>query len=144
MVDVFSKEKRSEVMSRIRGKGNLTTEMKMADLFRRHRITGWRRHVNLPGRPDFVFPRAKIAVFVDGCFWHGCPRCFRAPAANSEFWSAKIEANKRRDRRVARGLRARGWSVVRIRECSLKRRGHAEVRRIERLFARRERLNQPS
>ncbi len=129
-------------MSRIRGKGNLTTEIKMAGLFRSHGLTGWRRHVALPGRPDFVFQKSKIAVFVDGCFWHGCPRCFRSPAANSGFWTSKIEANKRRDRRVARELRVRGWTVVRIRECTLKRRGEAEVRRIGRLLARREGLNQ--
>lgn len=143
MADVFSKEKRSEVMSRIRGRGNRTTEGKMATLFREFKIKGWRRHPDLPGRPDFAFPKERVAVFVDGCFWHGCPRCFRAPSANAEFWMTKIGTNRRRDRRVSKMLRERGWSVVRIRECALKRRGDSEVRRIGRILDRRREDGQP-
>jgi DNA mismatch endonuclease (patch repair protein) len=75
----------------------------------------YRLHVQgLPGRPDVAFTAAKIAVFVDGCFWHGCPQHGRQPAHNSDWWRAKIGANKRRDRRNARLLRAAGWSVVRV------------------------------
>jgi DNA mismatch endonuclease (patch repair protein) len=78
-MDVFTQKKRSEVMSRIRGKGNEKTEVRLAKLMRKAGIRGWRRHLPIPGRPDFSFRQQKVAVFVDGCFWHGCPRCFRLP-----------------------------------------------------------------
>ncbi len=68
MADVFTKAKRSEVMSRIRGRGNKATELALAKLLRRHRITGWRRNQAVFGKPDFIFPKLKLAVFVDGCF----------------------------------------------------------------------------
>ena len=74
MADVFSKRKRSEVTSRIRGRGNKDTELALAMLMRRHRISGWRRNQNVFGKPDFVFRKLKLAVFVDECFWHGCPK----------------------------------------------------------------------
>jgi DNA mismatch endonuclease (patch repair protein) len=112
--DVFTKAKRSEVMSRIRGRGNRTTELALMNLFRRQRITGWRRHQPVFGKPDFVFRRQKVAVFVDGCFWHGCPRCYRRPKSNQEFWDAKVVRNRDRDRRVNRELRKLGWRVTRI------------------------------
>jgi len=111
---------RSEVMSRIRGRGNERTELRLARLMRVERIRGWRRHLPIPGRPDFSFRKQKVAVFVDGCFWHGCPRCFRLPKQNRAFWKAKIEGNRKRDRSVNGRLRRLGWKVVRIRECQLK------------------------
>jgi DNA mismatch endonuclease (patch repair protein) len=77
--DVFTKAKRSEVMSKIRGRGNRSTELEMVKLFRRHGITGWRRNQPVFGKPDFIFRRHKVAVFVDGCFWHGCPKHGRKP-----------------------------------------------------------------
>ena len=107
-------------MQSIRGKGNKTTELRMVTIFRELGISGWRRHQKLPGKPDFVFQKLKVAVFVDGCFWHGCPRCYRAPQTRSEFWRAKVETNRRRDRRVGRQLRKMGWSVLRFWECRLK------------------------
>lgn len=110
-------EARTRIMRAIKGKGNATTEKALASKLRRERLSGWRRHAALPGRPDFVWQRQGVAVFVDGCFWHGCPRCYRAPRHNAEFWCLKINANKRRDMRVARILRAQGWTVVRIWEC---------------------------
>lgn len=116
----FGGLRRSEVMSRIRGKGNERTEVRLAKLLRGAGIRGWRRHVSIPGRPDFAFRNQKVAVFVDGCFWHGCPRCFRLPKQNRAFWKAKIEANRRRDRSVNGRLRRLGWKVIRIRECQLK------------------------
>jgi len=118
--DCFSKAKRSWVMSRIQGKGNEGTEGRLARLMRAEGIRGWRRHLPIPGRPDFSFRRRKVAVFVDGCFWHGCPRCFRLPKQNRAFWKAKIEGNRKRDRSVNVRLRRLGWKVVRIRECKLK------------------------
>lgn len=111
---------RSEVMSRIRGRGNEKTEVRLARLMRAEGIRGWRRHLPIPGTPDFSFRRQKVAVFVDGCFWHGCPRCFRLPKQNRAFWRAKIEGNRKRDRSVNGRLRRRGWKVLRIRECQLK------------------------
>ncbi|HEX5397578.1 MAG TPA: very short patch repair endonuclease [Verrucomicrobiae bacterium] len=130
MADVFTKAKRSEVMSRIRGRGNKDTELALIKLLRRHGITGWRRHQNVFGRPDFLFRRNRLAIFVDGCFWHGCPKHFNIPAGNRAFWKRKFAANKARDRRVNRELRKMGWRVIRIWEHDLTKRGEACVRRI--------------
>jgi len=82
-------------------------------------IKGWRRHLPILGRPDFAFQNQKLAIFVDGCFWHGCPKCFQLPKQNRVFWQAKIEGNRKRDRSVNGRLRSLGWKVVRIKECSL-------------------------
>ncbi|HCN78413.1 MAG TPA: very short patch repair endonuclease, partial [Verrucomicrobiales bacterium] len=120
MADVFSKAKRSEVMSRIRSSGNRDTELALVALMRAHGITGWRRGQKLPGLPDFVFRRERVCVFVDGCFWHGCPLHFRRPKSRRAFWDAKIARNKARDQRVARELRASGWRVLRVWEHALK------------------------
>ena len=123
--DVFTKAKRSEVMSRIRGKGNKRTEGVLVKLFREEGITGWRRHLKLPGKPDFTFRKERLTVFVDGCFWHGCPKCYRAPKGNRKFWEAKIKRNRERDRAVNRELRRGGWRVLRIAEHSLKKKYRA-------------------
>lgn len=119
MADVFTARKRSEVMSRIRGKGNASTEKRMIQLFREHSIKGWRRNWPLPGKPDFVFPKLRVALFVDGCFWHRCPKCYRKPATNAEFWEAKITRNVARDKEVNRELKKRGWRVARVWEHAL-------------------------
>jgi DNA mismatch endonuclease (patch repair protein) len=79
----------------------------------------------LPGAPDFVFPRLRVAVFVDGCFWHGCPRCDRPmPQNNRRYWEKKIEFNKQRARLVARQLRARTFTVLRVWEHELRSADH--------------------
>lgn len=114
MADIYNKSKRSEIMSRIRSRGNQATEMAMVGLLKRHRITGWRRHRPMFGNPDFVFSKEKLAVFVDGCFWHGCPKHAKLPSANGTFWKEKLSRNKIRDRLVSRILRNRGWSVMRV------------------------------
>jgi DNA mismatch endonuclease (patch repair protein) len=114
MVDVFSIRKRSEIMSRVRSRGNLTTEIAMVALLRRHRIAGWRRRFRAFGNPDFVFPRNRLAVFVDGCFWHGCPKHGKQPASNVSFWKAKLARNGTRDQLVTRTLKQRGWQVLRV------------------------------
>jgi DNA mismatch endonuclease (patch repair protein) len=119
MVDVFTKKKRSEVMSRIRGSGNKTTELALAKLFRRNGITGWRRNQPLFGKPDFTFRRQRVVVFVDGCFWHGCPKHFNMPANNQAFWKGKLAANRDRDRFVTQTLRKQGWRVIRVWEHDL-------------------------
>ena len=122
MADVFTPQKRSEVMSRIRGRGNRSTELCFASLLRQHHLTGWRRHLPLPGRPDFTFPKVRICVFVHGCFWHGCPACATFPKHRARYWRNKILGNRRRDRRVCRQLRARGYAVLTVWECALERR----------------------
>lgn len=121
MPDIFTKAKRSAVMSAIRGNGNKDTELRMIALFRAHGITGWRRKARVFGRPDFVFRRERVAVFVDGCFWHRHPRCrFAAtPKSRLEFWLPKFEGNVARDRLVTRTLRSAGCRVVRVWECAL-------------------------
>ncbi len=122
MPDVFTPEKRSAVMSRIRGSGNRDTELRMIALFRAHGIRGWRRGQAVFGKPDFVFRRERVVVFVDGCFWHGCPKPKHAPMPKNraEWWAAKLSRNKGRDRLVVHELRTRGWLVVRVWECDLK------------------------
>lgn len=133
--DVFLPSKRSLVMSAIRGRGNKSTELALITIMRRHRITGWRRNALLFGRPDFVFPRARVAVFVDGCFWHGCPKHSNLPVNNRLFWSDKLRKNKLRDRWVNRTLRAKGWRVLRVWEHDLgKERSGVVVRLLRRLL----------
>lgn len=128
--DVFTKAKRSEVMSKIRGKGNKATELAMVKLLRAHGITGWRRHYPITGKPDFAFPKQKLAVFVDGCFWHSCPKHITQPKGNKSFWRAKLEANKARDRKVNRLLRSQGWKIARIWEHQLRDVGSSPLARI--------------
>ena len=136
MSDVFTKAKRSEVMSRIRSRGNRATEVALVNLLRRHGITGWRRHPAMFGKPDFVFRPARLVVFVDGCFWHACPRHLRRPASNRGFWKRKLLANHARALLVNRTLRQRGWRVLRIWEHALTRKHEARcVRRILRWLA---------
>jgi len=120
MVDIWSRRKRSEVMALVRSRGNKATELALARIFRRHRISGWRRNQALVGKPDFIFRKLAVALFVDGCFWHGCPRCYRRPKSNQRFWDAKVIQNRNRDRNVNRELRKLGWKVIRIWEHDLK------------------------
>ena len=119
MADWLSRKQRSYNMASIRSKGNSTTERAFVRLLREAGISGWRRHVTLPGKPDFAFRSRKIAVFIDGCFWHGCPRCYRLPDDNRPYWKTKLIVNQRRDKRASRLLRAKGWRVLRIWEHSL-------------------------
>ena len=127
MADIFSKRKRSAVMAAVRSHGNRGTELRLIAIFRSHKITGWRRHHVIFGKPDFVFPKLKLAVFVDGCFWHGCPLHGTKPATNAKFWHAKIARNQARDRLVTRALRARGWRVLRIWEHELSRKNESRL-----------------
>lgn len=120
MADVFSKEKRSQVMSRIRGHGNKDTEVALIKIFKKFGITGWRRKQIVFGNPDFVFRKEKLAIFVDGCFWHQCPQHSTMPKNNKDFWQKKLLANVDRDHRVNDYLVQKGWVVVRIWEHELK------------------------
>lgn len=109
-------------MKAIKGRGNRSTELMMRMALVRAGLSGWLMHVALlPGRPDFYFPRQRVAVFVDGCFWHGCPECGHIPRRNSEFWAAKIRSTRRRDRRHAESLNIMGVEVMRIWEHDLNR-----------------------
>jgi DNA mismatch endonuclease, patch repair protein len=114
MTDVFSRQKRSLIMSRVRSAGNLATEFAFLTLLKRHRITGWRRRSRVFGKPDFVFPSKQLAVFIDGCFWHGCPKHGSQPMANKAFWRAKLARNRTRDHLVERTLKKQGWRVLRV------------------------------
>src|SRR3954469_21709143 len=111
---------RSQLMSRIRSRGNKKTELVMALLLRSSRIRGWRRHQPILGRPDFVFRKERLALFVDGCFWHGCRKHYRPPNTRGQFWKGKVETNRARDRRINRGLRRQGWNVLRFWEHDLR------------------------
>ena len=116
----FGNLSRGQLMSRVRSKGNETTEKRLASLLRNSALSGWRRQRPLTGRPDFVWPKARVAVFVDGCFWHG-HNCGKnvTPKTNAKAWRDKINRNKARDRKATRLLREEGWTVVRIWECGL-------------------------
>lgn len=120
-MDIWSREKRSEVMSRIRNKGTKPEVTLRKALFAR----GFRYRVNvktLPGEPDIVLPRYKTVIFVHGCFWHGHPGCKYAytPKSNTEFWINKISGNKERDAIVKRELEESGWKVIIVWECEIR------------------------
>lgn len=139
MADVFDRTKRSAVMAKIRGTGNRSTELTMVRGFRSAHVTGWRRHVTftfrvqaptgsvaaantqvVKVRPDFIFRSERVAIFVDGCFWHRCPLHSKVPESNRSFWEPKLQANVARDRRATRLLRDAGWSVLRVWEHELR------------------------
>lgn len=107
-------------MSKIRGKGNKDTELAMIRIFKEHHITGWRRNQKVFGKPDFTFWKQRVVVFVDGCFWHGCPVHATKPKNNAEFWEKKLGKNKERDQTVNDELVKRGWRVIRIWEHELR------------------------
>ena len=112
---------RSKTMSAIRGKNNRTTELCFRMALVRAGIKGWETNAeDLAGKPDFFFRKKRVAVFVDGCFWHGCPKCGHYPKTRSSFWKAKIVRNKERDKKNRRELRKNGIKVVSIWEHSLK------------------------
>lgn len=135
MADTLSKEKRSALMAKVRSKGNRSTELKALSVLETSGIEGWVQHPpDIPGHPDFYFPEERVAVFVDGCFWHACPRCGRIPKTRVEFWSTKIAGNRRRDRSLTRALRKSGYHVMRVWEHGL--REDRWVRRLARMLGR--------
>lgn len=118
--DVFSAQKRSEIMKQVRSTGNKTTELKMIEEFKKRGIKGWRRNSKLIGHPDFVFPKLRVAVFVDGCFWHGHDCRNTKPKDHQEYWRAKIVRNQARDKASTERLQRLGYVVIRIWECDFK------------------------
>lgn len=120
MADTISKKKRSALMASIKSTKNKSTEIRVVRILRGASIKGWRRHPALPGRPDIVWRKQKIALFVDGCFWHGCDKCYRRPKTNRKYWDGKIRINQLRDKKVNQQLRKMGWKVFRLRECQIK------------------------
>ena len=120
MADVYDKGKRSAIMRNIKSKGNKSTEMCLIGVFREQGIKGWKRGYPVKGHPDFVFLKSRVAVFVDGCFWHGHDCRNTRPKENGDFWKAKIEKNIERDKVITQMFVDRGWTVLRIWECELK------------------------
>lgn len=111
MTDVFTKEKRSQIMSKIRSK-NTKPELKIKKMLRGTYLRFQPK--NISGKPDFASKSKKIAVFIDGCFWHGCRKCRSIPESNKEFWEDKIRYNKKRDRKNTRLLKNGGYTVLRF------------------------------
>lgn len=120
MSDIFSSEKRSAVMKAVKSRNTKTTELKMIEIFKELHIIGWRRTYPLIGKPDFVFPKKRIVIYVDGCFWHGHNCRNVTPSDNAEFWEAKRLYNKKHDEEVTQTLVQKNWTVIRIWECELK------------------------
>jgi DNA mismatch endonuclease (patch repair protein) len=120
MTDVVSKKQRSKIMRSVKSRGNRSTELKLAQLFKERGVKGWRRNYKLIGNPDFVFPKARVVVFADGCFWHGHNCRNTTPAANANYWQNKIQRNKERDQEVTETLKRKNWFVIRIWECEIK------------------------
>lgn len=134
MADVFDGKKRSEIMKKVRSRNNKSTELKLIQVFRENSIKGWRRGYPVKGHPDFVFLDKKIAVFVDGCFWHGHDCRNTRPADHAEYWAKKRERNIRHDKEVTAMFEQRGWRVIRIWECELKKKNRELLlRKIESL-----------
>jgi len=114
MTDIFSLEKRSQIMSAVKSRGHKSTEARLIGLLGEIEVTGWRRDLRIVGRHDFTFPKRRIAIFDDGSLWHGCPAHGQIPHANRDYWSRKLERNKARDRCVSEALVKKGWRVVRF------------------------------
>ena len=120
MTDVFNVEKRSQIMRQIKSKKNKSTELRLIEVFRDLGITGWRRNYRVKGHPDFVFLHQRVAVFVDGCFWHGHDCRNTVPKQNADYWQKKITRNKMHDTEITALFLSRRWKVLRIWECELK------------------------
>lgn len=120
MADVFNPQQRSQIMQKVKSQGNQSTEMRLISIFTAYSITGWRRNYSVKGHPDFVFLQKRIAIFVDGCFWHGHDCRNTRPVANKEYWDKKRERNIRHDQEITALFESRGWTVIRIWECELK------------------------
>jgi DNA mismatch endonuclease, patch repair protein len=133
MTDVLTQEQRKFNMSCIKGK-NTGPEVKLRKLLFAHGIRGYRIHYNLPGKPDIVFVKKKIVIFIDGCFWHKCPICFQEPETRKEFWMKKIQSNMDRDKKVNELLQTNGWMVIRFWEHDVRKQPEKIVAEIRKLI----------
>lgn len=129
MTDVHIPEQRSRNMAAIRGK-NTAPEMKIRQMLYARDMRGYRIHYSLPRKPDIVFTKQKIAIFIDGCYWNKCPQCFQEPQKNRDFWIKKINGNVERDTRVNTELTDSGWIVLRFWEHDLKKDPESVVNKI--------------
>lgn len=137
MADVLTKEQRSFNMSRIKSK-NTKPELTLRSLMRKEGLWGYKIHPPLPGKPDILYSKYKLAIFVDGCFWHQCKKCFIMPRNNRNFWLEKLERNIRRDNEVNKKLHAIGYTVMRIREHEIKNNPDRSCARISSILLERE------
>ena len=133
MVDVLTPEQRAYNMSRIRGK-DTSPELKLRKMLSAEGIRGYRIHYDLPGKPDIVFVKKKIVIFIDGCFWHKCPLDFQEPETRKEFWMTKINSNIKRDKKVNEQLKTDGWKVVRFWEHEVRKKPETVVQKIVELL----------
>lgn len=127
VADVFDEKKRSEIMSKVHSKGNKSTELKLIQVFKGNGIIGWKRNYPVKGHPDFVFLDKKIAIFVDGCFWHGHDCRNTRPSDNADYWTKKRERNMKHDKEITELFERRGWTVIRIWECELKKKNYQNL-----------------
>lgn len=134
-MDRLTKTQRSYCMARIRSKNTGPEKALIAEI-RSLRLKGYRLHYNLPGKPDIYFQRARLAVFVDGCFWHGCPRCYVRPATNRDFWTAKVRRNRQRAKNVSAKLRKKGIWIIRLWEHQIERSPERCAERMQRCLSR--------
>lgn len=134
MTDIWPSKKRSEVMAKIR-KTDSSPEILLRQALRRAKVR-FRTYTKLPGTPDIVLESPRLAVFVHGCFWHGCPHHYRPPRSNVGYWSSKLERNKARDKAIARKVRAMGWHTTVAWECQLKEDRERVVTRILQMLRR--------
>lgn len=127
MADVFNVKKHSDIMSKVRSNNNKSTELKLIQIFKENNIVGWKRKYPVKGHPDFVFLDKKIAVFVDGCFWHGHDCRNTVPSSNAEYWNKKRFRNIQHDAEITALFEQRNWKVVRIWECELKKSNRTQL-----------------
>ncbi len=132
-MDVLSKEQRSYCMSQIRSK-NTKPEVMLRKILWAKGIRGYRLHAKVTGKPDIYFPKKKIAIFLDGCFWHGCRKCYIKPKTNKNFWSEKLISNRKRDQKVNRILRKTDTNVLRIWQHEIKDDTEKIIQKIESVF----------
>ena len=114
MVDKFSKEIRSKIMSKVQ-RNSKPEQVLRKELFRLgYRYSLNHRFKELNFKPDIAMVSRKVCIFIDGCFWHKCPRCYKAPKSNKKYWNSKIERNIERDKEQNRYLKKKGWKVIRV------------------------------
>lgn len=110
-----SPEIRSRIMASVKSKGSKSTERRLRAAIVKLGLRGWRMNVSeVQGKPDFLFPKYRLVVFVDGCFWHGCPKHYRRPSTSQSYWDAKVARNVARDKHNRSILRKQGWQVIRF------------------------------